>query len=68
MVLYPTKPPLRYMLDQNVIDRTIKLISLGEDGQIMVYPTMNLLRERDRPRASPCAIRPCSAALPRGRC
>ncbi len=42
MVLYPTKPPLRYMLDQNVIDRTIKLISLGEDGQIMVYPTMNL--------------------------
>lgn len=42
MVLYPTKPPLRYMLNENVIDRTIKLISLGEDGKIMLYPTMNL--------------------------
>jgi outer membrane protein assembly factor BamA len=42
MVLYPTKPPLRYMLNENVIDRTIKLISIGEEGRIMVYPTMNL--------------------------
>jgi hypothetical protein len=40
--LYPTKPPLRYMLNENVIDRTIKLISFGEEGQIMLYPTMNL--------------------------
>ena len=42
MALYPVKPPLRYMLNQNVIDRTIKLISIGENGLIMVYPTMNL--------------------------
>jgi hypothetical protein len=42
MALYPTKPPLRYMLNENVIDRTIKLISFGEEGQVMLYPTMNL--------------------------
>jgi hypothetical protein len=40
MALYPSKPPLRYLLNENVIDRTIKLISFTED--IMLYPTMNL--------------------------
>jgi hypothetical protein len=42
LVLIPTKPPLRYLLNENVIDRTIKLISFGEDDRIMLYPTMNL--------------------------
>jgi hypothetical protein len=42
LALFPVKPPLRYMLNENVIDRTIKLISFGEDGVIMVYPTMNI--------------------------
>jgi hypothetical protein len=42
LALYPTKPPLRYMLNENVIDRTIKLISFGHQDRIMIYPTMNL--------------------------
>lgn len=42
LALYPTKPPLRYMLNENVIDRTIKLISFGQDDRVMLYPTMNL--------------------------
>ncbi len=42
LALYPSKPPLRYMLNENVIDRTLKLISFGEKDKIMLYPTMNL--------------------------
>jgi hypothetical protein len=42
LALYPTKPPLRYLLNENVIDRTIKLISFGQEDRIMLYPTMNL--------------------------
>jgi hypothetical protein len=41
-LIYPVKPPLRYFLDENVIDRTIDLISFGTNDQIMLYPTMNL--------------------------
>jgi hypothetical protein len=40
--IYPAKPPIRYMLDHDVIDRTIELISFGEREQIMIYPTLNL--------------------------
>jgi Omp85 superfamily domain len=42
LALYPTKPPLRYFLNENVIDRTIGLISFGESDKVMLYPTMNL--------------------------
>ena len=42
ILLYPSKPPLRYLLNENVIDRTIQLISFGADDRIMIYPTMNL--------------------------
>jgi hypothetical protein len=42
LVLYPTKAPLRYLLNENVIDRTIRLISFGNDDKIMLYPTLNL--------------------------
>ncbi len=42
IALYPIKPPLRYFLNENVIDRTISLISFGRDNQIMLYPTINL--------------------------
>ena len=42
LALYPSKPPLRYMLNENVIDRTIRLISFGDNDKIMLYPTMNL--------------------------
>ncbi|MEO7425590.1 MAG: hypothetical protein ABI036_10415 [Fibrobacteria bacterium] len=41
-LIYPAKPPLRYFLNENVIDRTIQLISFGEKDRIMIYPTMNL--------------------------
>jgi hypothetical protein len=42
LALYPTKAPLRYFLNENVIDRTIGLISIGHDNKIMLYPTLNL--------------------------
>ena len=41
-LIYPVKPPLRYFLNENVIDRTIELISFGQNDRIMLYPTMNL--------------------------
>ncbi len=41
-IIYPVKPPLRYFLNENVIDRTIQLISFGDHDRIMLYPTMNL--------------------------
>jgi hypothetical protein len=40
--VYPFKAPLRYFLNENVIDRTIQLISFGSEKKIMLYPTMNL--------------------------
>jgi hypothetical protein len=40
--VYPFKAPLRYFLNENVIDRTIDLISFGSKDAIMMYPTMNL--------------------------
>lgn len=42
LALYPSKPPLRYLLNENVVDRTIELISFGPHDRIMLYPTMNL--------------------------
>ncbi|MBF0431750.1 MAG: BamA/TamA family outer membrane protein [Fibrobacteria bacterium] len=38
--LYPAKPPLRYMLNEQVLERAIDLISFGEKNQIMLYPTL----------------------------
>jgi len=40
--IYPLNPPLHYFLNENVIDRTINLISFGDDDRIMLYPTLNL--------------------------
>ncbi len=42
VLIYPTKAPLRYVINENVIDRTIQLISFGEKNQMMIYPTLNL--------------------------
>lgn len=42
LLLYPLKPPLTYIMDNNVIDRGIGLITLGDRQQVMVYPTFNL--------------------------
>jgi hypothetical protein len=40
--IYPSKAPLRYMMNENVIDRTLGLISFGHDNKTMLYPTLNL--------------------------
>lgn len=42
LLIWPTKQPLRYFLKNDVIDRTIKLISFGENEKVMLYPTLNL--------------------------
>ncbi len=41
-LIFPAKPPLRYILREDVIDRTIQLISFGHQDQMMLYPTLNL--------------------------
>lgn len=40
--IFPFRAPLRYFLNESVIDRTIELISFGADKRLMIYPTMNL--------------------------
>lgn len=42
LVLYPLKPPLTYIMKNDVIDRGIGLITLGDHQQVMLYPTFNL--------------------------
>lgn len=41
-LVYPFKPPLQYFLNENVIDRTINMLSFGPNEKIMVYPTMSI--------------------------
>jgi hypothetical protein len=41
-LVYPFKPPLQYVLNENVIDRTINMFSFGPNEKIMVYPTMSI--------------------------
>lgn len=41
-LIWPLKDPLRYFLRENIIDRTIQLVSFGEKEQVMLYPTLNL--------------------------
>ena len=42
MMIYPIKPPLRYVFKEEVIDRGIDFVSLGEDNNIMIYPTFTI--------------------------
>lgn len=43
LLIFPTRAPLRYFLNENVIDRTIDLITIGpSEKKIMLYPTLNL--------------------------
>ncbi len=41
-ILYPFKPPLDYVIQNNLIQKGMDLITLGEQKQIMLYPTFNL--------------------------
>lgn len=40
-VMYPIIPPLRYMVNEKVVERAIDLVTLGKRNQIMLYPTFN---------------------------
>ncbi len=39
---WPTQQPIRYFLEENVIDRSIELVSFGESQHLSVYPTISL--------------------------
>jgi len=39
---YPTQPPLRYFLEENVIDRAAGLFQFGSNQDFSVYPTLSL--------------------------
>lgn len=39
---YPTQPPIRYFLEENVIDRATGLFQFGAGGDFSVYPTLSL--------------------------
>jgi hypothetical protein len=36
----PVKPPLKYVQEEEVLDKMIDLISMGENDQIILYPVM----------------------------
>ncbi len=42
ILIYPSKEPIRYFLNENVIDRMHDLISFGSRDQMMIYPTLDL--------------------------
>jgi hypothetical protein len=39
---YPAQPPMRYFIEENVIDRSVGLFQFGHGGDISVYPTVSL--------------------------
>lgn len=39
---YPTQPPIRYFLEENVIDRATGLFQFGTANDFSVYPTLSL--------------------------
>ena len=42
LLLFPVRPPLTYVIEHKVIERGIRLITLGDHNQVMLYPTFNL--------------------------
>ena len=40
--VYPLSAPVQYALNNGVIEKSVELMSFGEDKKIFVYPTMNL--------------------------
>jgi len=42
LLTYPSQEPIRYFLEENVIDRTVDLFSFGRDRDIMIYPSISL--------------------------
>ncbi len=39
---YPMQEPMRYFLNENVIDRTRNLVGFGKNDRILIYPTLSL--------------------------
>ncbi len=39
---YPTQPPIRYFLEENVIERAVALFQVGPGGSLSVYPTLSI--------------------------
>jgi hypothetical protein len=42
LLTYPSQEPMRYFLEENVIDRSLDLFSGGRDDNVRVYPTISL--------------------------
>lgn len=42
VLTYPTQPPIRYFLEENVIDRATGLFQFGPQKDFSVYPTLSL--------------------------
>ena len=40
--VYPLSAPVQYALNNGVVEKSVELMSFGEDKKIFVYPTMNL--------------------------
>jgi hypothetical protein len=41
-ITYPTQPPIRYFLEENVIDRATGLFQFGSGQDLSIYPTLSL--------------------------
>jgi hypothetical protein len=42
LLTYPSQEPIRYFLEENVIDRSLDLFSGGRNDHIMLYPSISL--------------------------
>ncbi|MCD6023859.1 MAG: hypothetical protein K0Q91_775 [Fibrobacteria bacterium] len=42
LLTYPSQEPIRYFLEENVIDRSLELFSAGKNDHIRLYPTISL--------------------------
>ena len=40
--VYPVSAPVQYFINNGVMEKSVELISFGEEKKIIVYPTMNL--------------------------
>lgn len=42
LLLYPVRPPVQYVSDNDLVDKGIRLITFGDEDQIFIYPTFNM--------------------------
>ena len=40
--VYPFSAPVQYVVNNGIMEKSVELVSFGEDKKIVVYPTMNL--------------------------